>query len=58
MTIENPQCYTCRYYKGKMKCAAFDKIPKQILVNLHDHRKPYTGDKGILYANKNRTENA
>lgn len=31
-------------------CKAFPKgIPEEIISGKHDHRKPFRGDKGILY---------
>ena len=32
-------------------CEAFPSgIPVEILDNIHDHRKPYPGDNGVLFA--------
>lgn len=48
--IKSPQCFTCVRYKGDFLCDAFGnkKIPKEILINRHDHTKPFTGDNGLL----------
>lgn len=50
MTIV-PQCLGCkRLVKGSLKCEAFpDRIPDPILLNEHDHRRPYPGDGGVLF---------
>ena len=46
------QCMSCRHYKKTRSCTAFNEIPFDILTGRHDHRKPYPGDKGILYEKK------
>ena len=44
------QCSVCRHHRGNATCTAFPaRIPKSILTNDHDHRKPYTGDNGIRF---------
>lgn len=44
-------CATCQYYRGNSRCGAFGgEIPWAIVAGLHDHRKPYPGDNGTLYA--------
>ena len=53
MTTILPQCVFCRYYRhgdtGPV-CDAFPEgIPKRILHNNHDHRKPYPGDNDIRF---------
>lgn len=52
-----PICYSCRWLNsillegGRMKCTAFPAgIPLPILRNEADHRKPYSGDSGIRFA--------
>ena len=44
------QCIDCKHkLKGK-GCKAFPlEIPQDILLNRHDHQKPYPGDHGIRY---------
>lgn len=44
------QCNNCKHLKrGTLSCAAFERIPRDILVNyeLHDH--PIEGDHGIIF---------
>lgn len=48
--IEISQCIGCRHKGLGNICDAFPaKIPDKILVNKHDHRKPYKGDGGIRF---------
>jgi hypothetical protein len=44
----------CKHFKREVKdnnvCAAFpDGIPREIFMNMYDHRKPYPGDHGIHF---------
>ena len=58
--ITRPQCRKCRHDKtgvdgqvGKSVCTAFpDGVPLEILLNRHDHRKPYQGDNGLRFEAK------
>jgi hypothetical protein len=45
-------CLTCRWKASQgAVCTAFPQgIPLAILDSRHDHRTPYPGDQGILYA--------
>ena len=44
------QCAKCRFYSERTKCRAFPEgIPKPILNGSHDHRKPYTNDRGFRF---------
>lgn len=45
------QCVFCRHARpGSAGCDAFPGgIPGPILLNQHDHRKPYEGDNGIRF---------
>ena len=45
------QCAYCTWkIAGEAKCPAFpDGIPRLILINAADHRKPFTGDNGIRF---------
>jgi len=49
-----PQCHQCQHYhRGTLTCEAYPKgIPRGILMNLVDHRKPYPGDQGIKFEQK------
>lgn len=47
------QCILCKHYKGDLKCEAFnDKIPVEILTNIHDHKKEFEGDGGVRFEPK------
>lgn len=54
MSHTPPLCLNCAHLdraSRRMVCTAFPSgIPRPILVNEHDHRKPYPGDNGIRYA--------
>lgn len=44
------QCVLCRHARPGGGCAAFpDKIPDAILLNRHDHRRPYPDDGGTRF---------
>ena len=51
------QCSNCKnadvypsFVDGVKVCKAYpDKIPLSILLDEHDHRKPYPGDNGIQF---------
>lgn len=48
--MNSAQCLFCKHYFGLMKCEAYpDGIPEKIMTGLHDHTKPYPGDKGIRF---------
>jgi len=53
-TLSIPRCFSCRHYQGPepsggFKCAAFERIPQEILDNEVDHTKPFKGDRGVRY---------
>ena len=39
-------CEDCKYYKGGIKCAAFDIIPLEIYADAESHAKPIDGQHG------------
>lgn len=45
------QCNECAHkVKGTATCKAFpDRIPDDILLGRHDHKKPYPGDHGVRF---------
>jgi hypothetical protein len=48
-----PQCFGCKHSHHNGMCDAFPKgIPRAILGDYHDHRKPYPGDNGIRFEAK------
>lgn len=61
--ISLPICSSCRHFRPERVdgnyCDAFPDgpgIPMEILRNEFDHRKPFPGDNGILYAPRPGTE--
>ncbi len=45
-----PQCTKCSRLNSDHSCDAFPcGIPDEIFLGWHDHRKPYTGDDGIVF---------
>lgn len=50
MTFYSPMYNRCTHHFGSARCAAFpERIPNAILDGEHDHREPYSGDKGIHF---------
>ena len=51
MTTSVAICLQCKhFYRVNLTCAAFPAgIPKEIILNEHDHRQPYLGDNGIRF---------
>jgi hypothetical protein len=48
-----PLCLLCTHFMGEWICAAFPAgIPEPILTGEHDHRTPYPGDHGVVYARR------
>lgn len=47
-----PQCLQCTYWEEPgIICAAFPEgIPKEVLMNIVDHKNPVSGDHGIRFA--------
>ena len=37
--MQNNRCFNCKWYSGKLKCIAFDKIPNEILLGKNNHSK-------------------
>lgn len=56
--IYSPVCAYCANLisglddTGAAKCAAFERIPKEIWIGDNDHRRPYPGDHGIQFKPK------
>ena len=45
-----PQCGACKHYDEDLECKAFPfGIPDEILINKHDHTKPFPNDNGIRF---------
>jgi len=57
------QCRFCRHLRGisqpdgtekseRFNCAAYpqERIPRELLFNLADHRQPFAGDQGVRFA--------
>lgn len=50
VNLGTPLCAICKHYNSDLKCLAFpDGIPWDILVEQHNHRKPYIGDCGVQF---------
>lgn len=52
-----PMCFGCARLVGVVpglgwSCAAFDRIPTEILASAHDHREPFEGDRGLTFEPK------
>ena len=54
--IFGEQCVRCRHFNLKApkdligsRCAAFARIPREILEGKHDHRHHFPGDGGIRF---------
>lgn len=51
----SPVCMACKWLNsvlvdGRMKCTAFPNgIPDDILLSVHDHRRPFPRDSGIRF---------
>ncbi len=54
LELFSPVCSGCRHLqvdvlKGGASCPAFQSIPPEIWNGDHDHKKPFPGDKGIVF---------
>lgn len=54
--IFGEQCVRCKHWSPERpvdfvgsKCAAFARIPREILEGRHDHTHPFPGDGGIRF---------
>jgi hypothetical protein len=48
-------CMECRHVLGARRCAAYpDGIPREILLEEYDHRKPFPGDNGIQFEQRKK----
>jgi hypothetical protein len=44
-------CATCLHWRENLQCDAFPEgIPRPIWTGASDHRRPFPGDHGIVYA--------
>jgi uncharacterized UBP type Zn finger protein len=44
------QCDSCKHYKSRNSCSAFEHIPMDIIVNRFIHAKKYPGqDNDVVY---------
>jgi len=47
-------CGKCANYTDQLRCRAFPNgIPSSIIDGLIDHTKPYPGDNGVIFEQKN-----
>jgi hypothetical protein len=46
------QCMECEHALDGRSCKAFNWIPDDILLGIHDHRNPYPGDNGVRFKQK------
>jgi hypothetical protein len=46
-------CLYCKHLSGFRICKAFKEIPLEIWNSENDHRKPYPGDNGIQFEERN-----
>jgi len=46
--MQNNRCFNCKFYEGKLKCIAFDKIPNKILLGKNNHLKPLSNQKNNI----------
>jgi len=45
-----PMCMECARHYGDLTCEAFPEgIPDPIVMNQHDHREAFKGDKDLLF---------
>lgn len=57
----SPVCSLCRHLslRRRRACAAFSQaetIPLEIWLGQHDHRTPYPGDGGVMFAPRQAEE--
>lgn len=50
------QCIACARFLGKGRCEAFTRIPDEIIAYGADHRRGFTGDRGIHFKLKDGPE--
>ena len=52
-SVAAPICYGCLHKHPDLTCDAFPAcIPNEIMLSEVDHRKPFTGDAGIVFEPK------
>jgi hypothetical protein len=53
MTTIFPQCVLCRHYRDDLTCDAYPNgIPKGVIKNQRDHRRPLPDDHGVQFEAK------